>query len=65
MSTEYIKDRTGKVIGTLRKEFNGDLTMMNEGGRVLGRYNSNHKKTYDWTGRPIGTDPGLLYSLLR
>lgn len=46
---EYIKNRSGKVVGRLE----GD-NVYDRGGKLLGRFNKNEGRTYDRGGAYIG-----------
>jgi hypothetical protein len=60
--TELLRDKNGKVVGSLKQE--GALTKLyTVGGRFLGSYNKSTKMTYDSTGA-VYAQSNLLVSLL-
>ncbi len=48
-----VKDWTGKIIGTVVEEKNGNKTIKDFYGRPLGYYNKSQNLTKDFYGRPI------------
>jgi len=63
MKDQYIKNEKYEIKGRLRTESNGDQSLFDKTGKLLGRYNSNHGRSYDATGKPLGNSPGQLFSL--
>jgi len=63
MEPQFLKDKTGKLIGKIT-EFDGRLRISNAAGRLLGTYNSKTNFTYDATGGLVGRG-NLLTMLLK
>jgi hypothetical protein len=49
MNSQYITDRSGKVVGRIE-----DDKVYNRAGKLEGRYNQSEQRTYDRSGRYIG-----------
>ena len=49
--TETIRTFSGTIIGYLEHENNGDITVREFGGRILGRYEASSDTTRDFGGR--------------
>ena len=63
MADEKLKDRSGKLLGTIHDR--GDKAELRDtSGKLLGIYDKKHNKTTDTSGRLIGTG-NLLTTLLR
>lgn len=52
---QSIKDKFGKVIGTIRESHNDELTISNSSGKILGRYRPSTNKTYNSSNNVVGT----------
>ena len=65
MSTkEPIKDWTGKLIGFISTEPNGNKVLYDWHNHILGKYNKNLNITQDFHGRQVGKGD-ILLTLLR
>ena len=53
MAKEAIRDWTGKIIGWEETNSNGNKTVRDFHGRVLGKYNSSLDITQDFHGRQV------------
>ena len=54
MKEEYIKDFSGKILGIIRTDSNGDQQAIDFDTRqILGFYRANHNHTTDFYGRVI------------
>ncbi len=51
MSREIIKDFSGRIIGYLDEQSNGDIIAKDAGGRILGRYDRGLNVTKDAYGK--------------
>lgn len=60
MAREFIKDWTGKVIGTVDTQPNGDKILKDFYGHVKGRYVKNINMTKDFYGHVIGKGDQLM-----
>ncbi|MFP4096817.1 MAG: hypothetical protein ACLFUB_20205 [Cyclobacteriaceae bacterium] len=60
--TEYLKDKRGKIVGTIREQ-NGRLYIRDSRGQTLGTYDKDMNITKDRLGRTIGRG-NLLAALL-
>ena len=65
VSKDRIKDWTGKIIGTIETDKNGDKTVRDFYGRIKGRYNKRADVTTDFYGRRIakGDQCAMLLSM--
>lgn len=61
---EPIKDWQGKVLGFVETESNGNKTLRDFYGRILGKYDKGRDVTCDFYGRQVGKGD-LLMTLLR
>ena len=61
---EPIKDWTGKILGFVEYESNGNKILRDFYGRILGRYVKNLNITRDFYGRTVGKGD-ILMTLLR
>lgn len=64
MSKEFVKDWTGKVIGSIDTQPNGDKIVRDFYGRVKGTYVKRLNITKDFYGHQVGKGDqsmGLLY----
>jgi len=61
--TEILRDKNGKVIGSIR-ESSGVMKLYTTGGKLLGSYNKGLNITYD-AGGSIVAKCNLLVSLLK
>ena len=64
MLGEPIKDWTGKILGYVETDLNGNKTLRDFHGRILGRYNKGLNVTQDFYGRRVGMGD-ILLTLLR
>ena len=53
MFGEPVKDWTGKVLGWVDTDKNGNQVVKNFGGRVLAKYDAKANKTTDFAGRKL------------
>ena len=51
MGRENIKDYSGRIIGSLETQSNGDVIVRDAYGKILGRYDSNLDVTKDFYGK--------------
>ena len=65
MQREHIKDWTGKIIGTVETENNGDKVIKDFYGRIKGTYAKKLDMTKDFYGRPVGKGDQLISLLYR
>ncbi len=61
---ETIKDWTGKILGFVDHESNGNKTLRDFHGRILGKYNKQTDDTRDFYGRLVAKGDCLM-TLLR
>ncbi len=54
MNYEYVKSFTGKIIGKISTEPNGDKKAMTFEGQVIAKYNKRMNYTTDFYGKVIG-----------
>ncbi len=62
--TEQIRDRSGKLLGSIRETSSYEKEIRDASGRLKGTYNSKTNVTRDQSGRTYGTG-NLLTSLLK
>lgn len=53
MEREIVKEFSGKIIGYLDKQSNGDIVVKDFYGKILGYYRKNINKTIDFYGRTV------------
>lgn len=53
ISKEYIRDYTGKCLGTLETQQNGDIIVREFSGKMLGKYDKAANVTRDMSGRML------------
>lgn len=61
---EPIKDWTGKILGFVETDSNGNKVLKDFYGRILGKYNKRLDVTQDFYGRKVGSGD-ILMTLLR
>lgn len=54
MNYEYIKSFTGKIIGKISTESNGDKKAMTFEGQIIAKYNKKMNYTTDFYGKILG-----------
>lgn len=59
---QALNDHTGRVLGYIDSDAQGNLRLTAATGRLLGTYRPSINQTYDATGRMVGT--GNLLSML-
>jgi len=68
MRDEFIKNRTGKILGVIRYHDNGDQTALSYPGyKILGYYRASRNVTTDYYGRILSNGnsvSGLIYQHL-
>jgi YD repeat-containing protein len=62
MSSHYLKDRTGRTVGRIEDHGN-EQVVFDASGRRVGRYDKRANKTYDLSGRMVGSG-NLLTNLI-
>ena len=62
MSSQYLKDRSGRTVGRIDDHGN-EQVVFDASGRLMGRYDKRANKTYDLSGRTIGSG-NLLTNLI-
>ena len=60
MKREPIKEWSGRIIGWIETESNGDKRITYFSGRILGFYKANYDQTTDFYGRIIGRGDQLM-----
>ena len=62
MSKEYVRDFSGRVIGSYETKSNGDIIVRDFYGRILGKYDKTYNVTRDFYGRVVskGNAVGML-----
>ena len=65
MQRKPIQEWTGRIIGWLQVESNGDKTLTDFQGSILGYYHVNNDYTTDFYGRIIGWGDQLMTLLQR
>jgi hypothetical protein len=60
---DFVRDRTGSLLGTIETLSNGMIILRNNGGKRLGIYDTKTNKTYSHTGALVGRG-NVLTSLL-
>lgn len=64
MTTETIRDRNNKIIGTIETDNNGDAVARVFSGPKVGTYDASTGRVNEFAGRCVGYGKGLLYTLL-
>jgi hypothetical protein len=64
MTTETIRDRNNKIIGTIETSDNGDAVARRFSGPKVGTYTNSTNQVNEFGGPCIGYGKGLLYGLL-
>jgi YD repeat-containing protein len=62
MSSQYLRDRSGRTIGRIEDRGN-EQVVFDASGRRVGRYDKRANKTYDLSGRMVGSG-NLLTNLI-
>jgi YD repeat-containing protein len=62
MQDQVLRDRNGRMIGTIRAGINGRLTASNKDGRLVGSFDPSTNTTSNASGRVVGQ--GNLLSAL-
>jgi hypothetical protein len=65
MTTETIRDRNNKIIGTIETESNGNAVARKFSGPKVGSFTASTGQVNEFAGKCIGYGKGLLYGLLR
>lgn len=63
MAQDYLKDRHGNRLGTIRTGANGRTELLDRNGSRAGHYDASKHQTFDARGTRVGTG-NLLTSLL-
>ena len=64
MSKEYVRDFTGKILGSYEEDTRGVITLRDFYGKILGKYDPKENRTRDFYGRIVGQG-NTLARLLR
>jgi hypothetical protein len=64
MTLERILDRRGALLAQIMREANGNITLLDKKGAVVGRYQKSCNTVYDRTGRYMGHGSELLMTLI-
>ena len=64
-SREEIKEFSGKILGYVVTESNGDAYIQKFAGPILGTYKKSSNQVTKFAGPVIGTGKGFLYTLLK
>jgi len=64
MAKETLKDPLGQILATIETDRNGNQTIKDYMGKILGVYNKKENKTRNYLGQIVGTG-NLLTSLIR
>lgn len=61
MRDEFIKNKSGKILGVIRYHDNGDQTALNYPGyKILGYYRASRNVTTDYYGKIISTGNSVI-----
>jgi YD repeat-containing protein len=62
MGSQYLKDRSGRTVGRIDDHGN-EQVVFDASGRCMGRYDKRANRTYDQSGRAVGSG-NLLTNLI-
>lgn len=64
MSTTYLRNSDGKVIGQIRNQ-GGKIYLFNRNGKRMGWYDPKNNTTFDANGNVVARNSNILVALLK